>query len=140
MTRRSTIAAAAALALLAGATGAAGQGPMRADTDGDGAITRAEAAAARDRLFDRLDRNADGVIGPAEIEALERRVTLRTGMMRQRLSLALMRRDSDGDGAITRAEMQVEGPFFAVADADGDGVISAQERARVRRLAPDVAR
>jgi len=36
--------------------------------------------------------------------------------------------------------MQVEGPFFAVADADGDGVISAQERARVRRLAPDVAR
>ena len=44
-------------------------GLMAADTNGDGIITRAEAVAAADARFDRLDTNHDGVLSPDEMQA-----------------------------------------------------------------------
>jgi Ca2+-binding EF-hand superfamily protein len=41
----------------------------RIDTDGDGAISRAELTAAADRLLERLDTDKDGKISRAEAEA-----------------------------------------------------------------------
>ncbi len=37
------------------------------DTDADGQVTREEFGAIVDRMFWRMDRNGDGVIGPAEM-------------------------------------------------------------------------
>lgn len=42
---------------------------MRADTNGDGIITREEAIASSDAMFDRLDANHDGVLTPDEMQA-----------------------------------------------------------------------
>lgn len=52
-----------------GGGGAGMGGLMAADTNGDGIITRAEAVAAADARFDRLDTNHDGVLSPEEMQA-----------------------------------------------------------------------
>ncbi|WP_425229517.1 hypothetical protein [Sphingomonas sp.] len=44
-------------------------GMMRADTDGDGAISRAEYLAAAGVRFDRMDANHDGKLTPDELGA-----------------------------------------------------------------------
>ncbi|TIP74517.1 MAG: hypothetical protein E5X53_02455 [Mesorhizobium sp.] len=41
---------------------------QRVDTNGDGAISKDEMLAARERMFTKLDRNDDGVIDEKEIE------------------------------------------------------------------------
>lgn len=76
------------------------------DTDGNGLLTREELAAARDR-------------GP--------------GRGRARLAQA----DTDGDGALSLAELQALRPGLTVEqfnrmDANGDGLIGADERPRFR--------
>ncbi|MCK0167428.1 EF-hand domain-containing protein [Jannaschia sp. S6380] len=79
----------------------------RADTNGDGVLTRAELRAASeartarrvDGLIQRLDKDADGVLSKDELQAgPERRDT---GARRAR---QFSRADSDGDGAIDAAE------------------------------------
>lgn len=45
------------------------RGPMRADADGDGAVTLAEMRAAAGRRFDRVDADKDGKLTAAEREA-----------------------------------------------------------------------
>jgi Ca2+-binding EF-hand superfamily protein len=86
-------AAALLLAQTASAQEALGGGRWQAaDTDGDGAISSAEARAAATRQFAQLDRNHDGQIGEAEF------VDARLAMFAQA--------DSDGDGAISRAELR----------------------------------
>jgi len=137
MTRITTSLVAAAVAVAAAGTAAA-QGLGRLDRDGDGAISRAEVAAARDALFDRLDRDGDGAIGPAEIAALQERTAMRRDLAVNRIGLLAARRDADGDGAISRAEMGGGPDLFALIDTDGDDVLSAEERERVRALLRDM--
>jgi Ca2+-binding EF-hand superfamily protein len=55
--------------LAQGHNGHGGKGFMRADTDGDGVITRDEALAASDKRFARLDTNGDGVLTQEEMNA-----------------------------------------------------------------------
>lgn len=43
------------------------RGMMRADTNGDGVVTRQEAIAQATRKFDKLDRNRDGKLTAAEM-------------------------------------------------------------------------
>lgn len=104
----------------------------RADLNGDGRITRAEYREARSRLFDRLDRNKDGVIN--KDDAPRRRLMRRSGSDRFQELLAYM--DRDGDGRVTRDEF-VNGPtpMFDHADTNGDGVVDARELAAFREAA-----
>ena len=129
---RPTPVSAALLALLA--AGADAQPGMRADADGDGLLTRAEVEAARDRLFTRLDRDGDGALGQREVAALQDRLALRRDIAVKRIGLVAARRDEDGDGRITRAEMGGGPDLFSLLDSNGDDALSMGERRRARAL------
>jgi len=73
---------------------------MKADADGDGAVTKEELEQARqklggefaDKLFERLDANADGKLTKDELPP--------------RLADKLMQAEADGDGALTKDELK----------------------------------
>jgi len=113
----------------------------RLDTNGDGAIDRAEAAAMPRFAghFDKLDRNGDG-----RIEAGERprwKHDHRGGHRRGGMAHAI-RLDADGDGRISKAEA-ADSPRFAerfdATDRNRDGYLvrseltAAAERMRAER-------
>ncbi|HZG32850.1 MAG TPA: hypothetical protein VEZ59_06210 [Sphingopyxis sp.] len=131
----------AAIAALAIATAwtpaAAAQGqrdPMqlldRADTNGDGRITRAEFTDSRARMFEKLDRNDDGYFSDADMS--QRRFKRRSGGG-GRLKELIVHLDENGDGRVARSEF-VEGPnpMFDRADLDRNDVIDADEMAKLR--------
>lgn len=91
------------------------------DVDGDGALTSDELGAKRWR---RADRNRDGAVTLAEL----RSITLRGGK-RGRGSLGRFEAwDADGDGAVTRSEVDRElSRRFAVRDRDQDGTLERGE-------------
>ena len=64
------------------------------DANGDGTVTRAEAQAAAEALFTKLDVNKDGKLDKADREA--RRAQMREDMFK--------RLDTNGDGVISKAE------------------------------------
>lgn len=49
----------------------------RLDTNGDGTISEAEFLAAPDRMFDRADRNNDGVVDAEELEKAKKKMKKR---------------------------------------------------------------
>lgn len=100
-----------------------------ADRDGDGVISRAELDALRAFAFERADRNGDGAIDKAEIEDLRAAMDDRASMMRGRAGMLFRRMDADGDGRLTSAELRSRSAFFDRADADGDGKLTATELA-----------
>ncbi len=55
-----------------GGPGGPGGGPMHLDSDGDGALTLAEADAGIQRHFGEIDSNRDGSITAAEMDAMHR--------------------------------------------------------------------
>lgn len=109
---------------------------QRLDTDGDGAVSDAERAAAHqariDGLFADLDADADGKLTADELAAQP-----------GRRGPDLARLDTDGDGALSKAELAAgkpprdhhrgrggpPGDRLARLDTDGDGAISDAERA-----------
>lgn len=105
----------------------------RADANGDGSVTRAEASDARAAMFERLDRNADGAVSADEREAARSRLAAFSQLMRSVMILRADRMDADGDGILTRAEFMVSNPMFERADRNGDGVIDPDEIARMRQ-------
>lgn len=98
-----------------------------ADTNGDGDITRAEAQAARDALFNRLDADDDGYLSEGE-----RAIANRQGGQTRR---GLQGADSNNDGRISRAELMNQ-PYrgFDRLDRNDDGVVSAEELEAARSL------
>lgn len=95
-----------------------------ADADGNGVVTRAEFLHYRDANFDRLDRNGDGVVSPADTPRL---ASARPEAF-ARLTQALGGADRNGDGAISRAELAQAPPvMFDRADANGDGQVTTAE-------------
>ena len=99
------------------------------DADGDGVVTRDEFQGP-ERLFDRLDADGDGQVTKAEAEAMRGRRGGRQGGGRREgaspaptgVTLELV--DANRDGVLSLGEWT---EFFATADCDGDGQVSAEE-------------
>lgn len=100
-----------------------------ADADHDGRVTYAEFTEARRRLFDRLDRNADGYVSAEDAPRRRTRRAQGGGRMAE-VTAGL---DRDGDGRVGRAEF-VDGPsrLFQQADANGDRVVDPGELQALR--------
>lgn len=114
----------------------------RADADGNGMLSRAEAERAAPLLakqFDAIDANRDGRISAEEIRAFRR-----TGRSERRarggaqgtqagakFELYFARADTDGDGVLLRAEAERGLPRvakkFERIDRDGDGRLTREE-------------
>jgi len=84
------------------------RGPVAADTNKDGVVTRAEATAAADAMFARMDKNRDG-----KISADERRGRRGANMpemtqqqFRERALKRFERADANSDGRLDQAERQ----------------------------------
>jgi len=127
-------ATATALFVSAGAY-AKGQGMMaqqrpsfaELDSDGDGSLSTAEIQARADARFAAMDSNGDGVISADEnAAAMAQKAAERAEMRFARL---LEWRDADGDGALSQLEMGDNRAerVFSRADANSDGMISAEE-------------
>jgi hypothetical protein len=89
-------------------------GMMRADTNGDGRISRAEADAQASQRFDRMDLNHDGFLTTDEMQGPGARM--------------MGRADADHDGKLSRSEFLVQaGNRFDRIDANRDGQITPDE-------------
>ena len=87
-----------------------------ADTNGDGAVTRAEFDAMRAAGFDRLDVNHDGHLTSEESQNAGRR--------RAQITSA----DANGDGRVSRAEFLAQPPRgFNRFDANRNDLLEASE-------------
>jgi Ca2+-binding EF-hand superfamily protein len=106
-----------------------GHDPMgrlkRADTNGDGMISRQEAAALPmiSKHFDQIDANHDGQVTVEELKAFHE----------QQRAAHWKKVDTDGDGRISRAEAQANAPRLAEQfdqlDANNDGFLTPDELA-----------
>jgi len=124
--------AAASFLVLAdpGAGRAGGMERLRAaDTNGDGMISRQEAAALPRiaKNFDAIDTNRDGQVTGEELRAFHQA---------QRAE-HWKKLDTDGDGKISKAEAQANAPrlfeHFSRLDANGDGFLSPEELKAAKR-------
>lgn len=94
----------------------------------------------RNQAWQAADADGNGALNAAEFETM---VAARRDRMRQRAAAAgrpdrgttrFDRMDTDGDGALTLAEMSVRPlAMFARADADNDGVVTREERRAARQ-------
>lgn len=73
----------------------------------------AEAGARGDRMFQRLDADADGQVTLAEVTARKTEVFTTA--------------DANADGNLSLAEFTGINPLFDRADADGDGIVTRAE-------------
>jgi hypothetical protein len=107
---------------------------MRADTDGDGRVSRAEATAAGSERsgewFDKLDLNKDGYVTSDEMK--QARET-RRGDMKQKMDERFKEADTNADGQLSLDEVQAKMPRlaerFSTLDTDKNGQLSKEELA-----------
>lgn len=111
-----------------------GGGWMRADTNGDGVVTRAEVVAEAEARFAAMDTNKDGKVTPEERNAA--RAAMRDGGGQRRGGGGFgMRGGGGGDGVLTRDEaVQRAGARFDRMDANHDGRLDATELAAARPM------
>lgn len=101
------------------------------DTDGDGRISRAEAAARPQfaARFDQVDGNRDGYLVSSELRAAaEQHRGEFTAQQRERFEAKFTAADRNGDGKLSRAEVEAGMPQlakgFAFHDEDRDGFLT----------------
>lgn len=111
----------------------------KADADGNGALSRAEVEKSLPRLakkFDRIDANKDGQLSRDELKAAKKmhKHAHRKGHKAEHQAKAAERfkhADTDGDGAISRAEAEKQAPRLAQKfdriDANKDGKLTQEE-------------
>lgn len=129
---------------------AAAHGMGRADSDGDGRISKAEFIARADARFAKLDKNGDGQLSPDEMPQRAAPPPPPAGAdapppppgaggpMRERMrekmrSRMIDRLDTNHDGMISRDEYRAEAAErFDRMDTNHDGFVDASERAAMR--------
>jgi len=105
---------------------------MRADTDGDGRVSRAEATASgaehSGEWFDKLDLNKDGYVTQDEIDQARE---ARRGEMQARFDERFKEADTNHDGQLSLDEVQATMPRladrFSTLDKDKNGQLSRDE-------------
>lgn len=107
---------------------------FRADSDGDGRLSREEAQRVPRlvRRFDRIDRNADGFITGPEVRAWRASTRVVSSIGTGKGANEILRiADLDGNGVLSRAEFAQRLPRFAGRfdriDADADGLLARAE-------------
>lgn len=110
------------------------------DSDGDGAVSQDELAAAGPAAaFAQADANGDGALEADELTAFhDARQAAREARRQQ---MMLQRFDADNDGKLSLEELQAGargGPqrLFDRLDADDDGVVTAEELAALEDMRP----
>ena len=94
-----------------------GMPPMfeRFDTNHDGKLSKDEARAGVDKMFAEIDTNKDGFISKEEMQAHHK-------AMREQMQSRMQERwkvaDKDGDGALSRAEVDAAGMKMLSRDFD----------------------
>lgn len=111
----------------------------KADADGNGTLSRAEADKSMPRLarqFDQIDTNKDGQLSRDEMKAWKKthKHAHKKGNKADRQARAAERfkhADTNGDGKISRAEAEKNAPRLAkrfdAIDADKDGQLTQDE-------------
>jgi Ca2+-binding EF-hand superfamily protein len=118
-----------------GSHGDAPRDTMRADKDGDGRVSRAEALSAAEaqtsEWFDKLDLNKDGFVTQEEIQ--QSRDT-RRGQMKEMFDERFTEADVNKDGQLSLDEVQQNMPRladrFSMLDKDKNGMLSRDELQR----------
>ncbi len=138
--------AATSIGLAIPATAQDGSGPARGenraarlfeqfDTNGDGQITEAEIAAAREARFAEADTDGDGQLSVDELAAQAE--ARQADRMERRAARMLERLDTDGNGFVSAEEMasigegRRGGSMFDRLDANDDGVVTEEEVAEL---------
>jgi Ca2+-binding EF-hand superfamily protein len=108
----------------------------RADVNGDGRLSRAEAASMPRvlRNFEAIDRDRDGSVTADEVRAWRARAKKRRASKTSALAQVFSRADADGNGELDRREAtqhlpRIAGQFDHI-DADRSGSISLPELER----------
>ena len=103
------------------------------DKNGDGRISRDEAREGSDRMFSEIDTNKDGFISQEEMQAHHKTMhdEFREGM-REKMRDHWKSADKDGDGALSRAEVEAASMKrlsrdFDKIDTNKDGKLSEDE-------------
>lgn len=108
----------------------------RADKNGDGKVTKAEAGDAP--WFAKIDQNKDDVIDAKEIEQLRKAAggvgSKPPGAQGGQMDVMLQRADKNGDGEISREEAG-DAPWFDKLDGNSDGVLDTEELEKLRDAA-----
>jgi EF-hand domain pair/EF hand len=111
-----------------------GPGPGMGDGMGHpgphGGMTAEQQQAFMADLFKALDSDGNGQLAPAEFAKLH--TTMQT-MMRK---TAFTRLDTNGDGVLTKDEYPRFAAKLAAADADGDGTVTRAEMQAAKQPAP----
>ncbi|MCL3882158.1 EF-hand domain-containing protein [Marivita sp. GX14005] len=100
------------------------------DANADGSVS-AEEFAARKTFFDRADTDGDGRLTRGEI------VSAAQARAENRADRMIARMDADGDGALSADEIGPRGTkarMFERLDSDGDGAISETEFREARGM------